>query len=119
VEDNMDRVEGGERRGSDTLVIVTEDVVWGVGSGCRGSGAPGGGVQRWLEHEGLAGEGAAMDDGGLGRVTIKLAGRPRESEDRAVGVTWTMAEDGWMVQIYRRQNRQNGRTREGRLPLQP
>jgi hypothetical protein len=24
------------------------------------------------------------------------AGRPRESEDRAAGVTWTMAEDGWM-----------------------
>lgn len=41
VEDNVERVKGGERRGSDTLVIVTEGVGWDLGVV-----APGGGVQR-------------------------------------------------------------------------
>jgi hypothetical protein len=47
VEDNVERVKGGERRGSDTLVIVTEGVGWGVGSGCHSTGRRGASLDGW------------------------------------------------------------------------
>lgn len=48
---------------------------------------------------------------------IERADGPRESEDRVTVVAMDNGRDGWMVQIYWRQNRQNGRTSEGRLLL--
>lgn len=41
VEDGVERVEGGERRSSDALLVVIEAVGWGVGSRRRGTGRRG------------------------------------------------------------------------------